>query len=162
MKTCHGLFRAAILVIFSAAVLLLLSAGGGAVGQANDREPTHKNKTVREWLEDLTSKDPNAVLQARTALRAMGKSAIPVLVVTAQDKKSPLRLQALSALAQEGSNASATLRDLMELLKDEELAIRLRTAHVLNQLGPMAKYSLGLAAKSPDSKVRQAANLALL
>ena len=123
-------------------ILLLLIQGQRAAAQ--DKEPTHDGKTVREWTAALKDKDSFTRYGAASALRKIAlrdakavAPAVPALAELLKDANDQVQNAAAYALEAVGSEARAAIPALCAVWgKDNGREFRFAAACAMLRIGP--------------------------
>ena len=107
------------------ALLLLLAAAAPAMAQSKKKakgsEPTFDNRTLTEWIGDLTAAAPYTRVAAAYAIASMGPQgapAVPTLAANLTSDQPTVRYSSALALGEIGPNAAAAVPDLKALTED--------------------------------------------
>lgn len=90
------------------------------------------NSTVKNLVKTLSSFNDLSRVEARKALEAIGKPAVPLLIEALKDPNNLTRWEAAKALGEIGDTNAAPA--LVEALEDEEFDVRWLTAKALIEL----------------------------
>lgn len=107
------------------ALLLLVAVSVPAMAQARKKakgsEPTFDNRTLTEWIADLSGVAPYTRVAAAYAIASMGPEgapAVPALAANLKSDEPTVRYTSALALGEIGPNAAAAVPDLRALLED--------------------------------------------
>ena len=118
------------------------------------------NETVPDLIEMLTKQDDikESARQAIVSIGPAAKSTIPALIALTDAKKPQIvRIAAIDALADMGSNANNAVADLIPLLQDGNNIVKNASAKALTQIGRPSNESvpdLVKLLKHKDAKVK--------
>lgn len=122
--------------------------------------PEDLNATIKDLIHALSSFNDLSRVEARKALEAMGKRAVPALVEALRDPKSPhlLRWEAAKSLGEIGDPEAAPA--LVEALEDQEFDVRWLSAKGLIEMNVKALRPLfqALIERADSVLLRQGAH----
>jgi HEAT repeat protein len=128
-----------------------------------DDEPSYHGKTLKQWTE--LSRDDDAKVRLRAVvhlgLGPFNKAAVPALRKALRDENRTVRLAAIGALGEIGSEAREAADDLGVRLKEEDPEAGMKICAALANLGPPVTPVLLEALKDDNREVQRAAVNAL-
>jgi HEAT repeat protein len=132
--------------------------------QARDQDakaPADKDKTVKEWIKDLDSKDADTRTRAVDALAKLGPkatSAAPALIRLLKDQEKEVRAVAAWTLGKIDPPAKEAIPALIKSLQDKDVDVRGNAITSLGRIGRGDKAALAAisqrALEDNDSDIR--------
>src|SRR5260370_3624917 len=146
------------------AIGLLAGLSGEALGQVLT-EPAYHGASLGEWIKKLGSEDRDERQEAKSAIAAIGPSAVPALRKTLVETKGRSQVGAAEALAGFKADARDAVPELTAALSDKEERVRWRASAALRAIGPDAGAAvpalIGALMHDSDSREAKVARSAL-
>lgn len=133
-------------------VVLLLLGSDPAV----TRSTQIGSRSLREWIDTLSSADPGSRRTAAEILMRLGrdaKPAIPALIHASSDPDASVRCYAIHALGAIGPEAREAIPNLIRATTDPDVSVRSSAIRALGSIGPESREVVpALAQASRDAR----------